>query len=164
MRGEPLTVQAYFRLVLSLRRQFFTYLPPLKVFIPLLPLKSIFLMKLTKLSLVKVKISQKLDVHWIYSLTFYSSNNRYRERGGGGGWWCRCSLPTQYLSLKKVQNMCDQITSDRTSKCLWSDCVLCVPFIFSGSSNECGLQRVLCMYRACVTTAASLVTCNIREL
>ena len=39
-----------------------------------------------------------------------------------------------------VQNMHDQIMSDRRSKHLWSNCIMCIPFILSGSPNESWLH------------------------
>ena len=38
------------------------------------------------------------------------------------------------------QNTRDQIASGRSSKCVWSNCVLCIPYILSGSPNKCGLH------------------------
>ena len=38
------------------------------------------------------------------------------------------------------QNTRDQITSDRKSNSMWSNCILCIPFILSGSLNECWLH------------------------
>ena len=38
------------------------------------------------------------------------------------------------------QNRHDQITSDWSFKSAWSNCVLCIPFIFSGSPNKCWLH------------------------
>ena len=38
------------------------------------------------------------------------------------------------------QNMCDQITKGGRSRCLWSNWVLCIPFIPSESPNECWLH------------------------
>ena len=58
------------------------------------------------------------------------------------------------------QNMRDQMTSDRWSKHVWSNCVLCIPFILSG--NECWLHT----WDACAITTwrlglrAPLATCN----
>ena len=47
----------------------------------------------------------------------------------------------------KGQNMRDQITSDRKSKTVWSDWVLCIPLIFIRSLNkiQCMLKNVQCM-------------------
>ena len=39
--------------------------------------------------------------------------------------------------------MRDQIASDRRSKCTLVDCVLCVPFIRSGSANKAGYIRAV---------------------
>ena len=36
--------------------------------------------------------------------------------------------------------MCDQITSDRRFKHAWSNCILRIPHILSGSPNECWLH------------------------
>ena len=38
------------------------------------------------------------------------------------------------------QNTRDPITSDRKSNSMWSNCILCIPFILSGSLNECWLH------------------------
>ena len=46
------------------------------------------------------------------------------------------------------QNTRDQITSDRRSKRAWSKCVLCIPYIRSGSPNLCWLHT----RDACVIT------------
>ena len=47
------------------------------------------------------------------------------------------SLCFAEVSRDSCQNTCDQITSDRKSKCTWSNCVLCIPFTLSGSPNKC---------------------------
>ena len=60
------------------------------------------------------------------------------------------------------QKMLDQITSDRKSKRMWFKCVLCIPYILSGSPNECWLHTC----DTCVITTwrfglwAPLVACN----
>ena len=46
------------------------------------------------------------------------------------------------------QNACDHIARDRRSRRTWSNCVLCIPFILSGSPNRC--RRNTC--DACVIT------------
>ena len=46
------------------------------------------------------------------------------------------------------QNTRDQITSDRRSKRAWSHCIMCIPFILSGSPNEYCIH--IC--DACLTT------------
>ena len=38
------------------------------------------------------------------------------------------------------QSTCDQIMSNKRSKCRWSNCVLCIPSILSGSPNKCWLH------------------------
>ena len=43
------------------------------------------------------------------------------------------------LHMTDGQNRRDQITRDRRSRPLWSNCVLYIPFILSGISNECWL-------------------------
>ena len=43
--------------------------------------------------------------------------------------------------VKDSQSMPDQIMSDRRSKHAWSNCVLCIPFIVSGSPNEYWLHK-----------------------
>ena len=47
-----------------------------------------------------------------------------------------------------VRHTPDQITRGRRSKRAWSDCVLCIPFILSGSPNKCWLHTC----DACVIT------------
>ena len=44
------------------------------------------------------------------------------------------------------QKMLDHITSEtcRKSKCVWSKCVLCIPYILSGNPNECWLHTCTC--------------------
>ena len=49
--------------------------------------------------------------------------------------------------VTESQNTRDQITSDSRSKRAWSKCVLCIPFILSGSPKECWLHTC----DACVT-------------
>ena len=81
------------------------------------------------------------------------------------------SLPLFYFNTLNVnehfhvtngQNTRDQITSDRRSKRAWSNCVMCIPFILSGSPNECWLHTS----DPCVITTwrlglwAPLVACN----
>ena len=51
---------------------------------------------------------------------------------------CRCAL--QKFHVTDSQNKCDQITSDRRSKCVWSNCVQCIQLILSGSPHECWLH------------------------
>ena len=50
----------------------------------------------------------------------------------------RCALHKLYVT--DSQNRRDQIIRDRRSRPLWSNCVLCIPFILSGISNECWLH------------------------
>ena len=50
------------------------------------------------------------------------------------------------------QNKCDQITNNRRSKCVWSNCVQCIQLILSGSPHECWLHTC----NACVLTAWQL--------
>ena len=60
------------------------------------------------------------------------------------------------------QNMRDQMTSDIRTKHTWSNSVMCIPFILSGSPNECRLHTC----DTCVITTrriglqAPLATCN----
>ena len=56
---------------------------------------------------------------------------------------------TMKFHVRDSQNACDQITSDRRSKHAGLKCVLCIPFILSGSPNECWLHT-LCMYMQCM--------------
>ena len=57
-----------------------------------------------------------------------------------------CALRTFHVT--DSQSTRDQITSDRRFKCAWSNCVLCIPSILSGSPNECWLHT----RDACVIT------------
>ena len=61
----------------------------------------------------------------------------------------RCAL--RKFQVTDSQNTRDQITSDRGSKRAWSNCVLRIPFILSGSPNECWLHtcdvRVITTWR-----------------
>ena len=72
-----------------------------------------------------------------------------------------CALHKFYMT--DGQNTRNQITSDGRSKCVWSNCILCIPFILSGSPNECWLHTC----DACVIATwrlglwAPLVACNI---
>ena len=59
----------------------------------------------------------------------------------------RCAL--RKFHVTDGQNTRDQITSDRRSKRAWSKCVLCIPYILSGSPNECWLHTC----DACVITS-----------
>ena len=58
------------------------------------------------------------------------------------------SLCFAEVSHDTCQNTCDQIMSDRKSKCAWSNCVLCIPYILSGSPNKCLLHTC----DACIIT------------
>ena len=49
-----------------------------------------------------------------------------------------CALHKFHMT--EGQHMLDQITSGRMSKCVWLKCVLCIPYILSGSPNECCLH------------------------
>ena len=42
--------------------------------------------------------------------------------------------------MRDCQNTRDQIKGDRRSKCAGIKCFLCIPFILSGSPNECWLN------------------------
>ena len=50
-----------------------------------------------------------------------------------------CALRTKF-HVSDSQNTRNHITSDRRSKRAWSYCVLCIPFILSGSPNQCWLH------------------------
>ena len=63
----------------------------------------------------------------------------------------------RFCSMRKFhathsQNTCDHTTSDSKFKRAWSNCVLCIPFILSGSPNECCLHTC----HACVITTRRL--------
>ena len=60
----------------------------------------------------------------------------------------RCALHKLYVT--DSQNRHDQIIRDRRSRPLWSNCVLCIPFILSGISNECWLPTCdVCVMTTC---------------
>ena len=50
----------------------------------------------------------------------------------------RCAL--RKFQVTDGQNTRDQITSDRRSKHAWSKCFLSIPYVLSGSPNECWLH------------------------
>ena len=81
--------------------------------------------------------------------------------------WVTTIERLQRFALRKFhvtdgQNMHDQITSDKRSKRTWSHCVMCIPFILSGSPNECWLHTcdayVITTWR--LGLRAPLVTCK----
>ena len=88
----------------------------------------------------------------LHNIKEYTSNNqRLGSAGDNDGRSKRFLLQRCAFSkfhLTDAQNTRDQITSERRSKCAWSKCVLCIPFILSGSPNECGLHTC----DACVIT------------
>ena len=47
-----------------------------------------------------------------------------------------------------VQIAHDQITSASKSKCTWPDCILCIPFILSGSPNKHVIQKCFSCIKA----------------
>ena len=61
--------------------------------------------------------------------------------------WLQC-FALRKFHLTDGRNMRDQITSDRRSKCAWSHCILCIPFILCGIRNKCWLHTC----NACVKT------------
>ena len=71
-----------------------------------------------------------------------SNNQRLRSAGDNDRKSKRfCSIAVLCPSFTwQSQNMRDQITSDKGSQRAWSNCVLCIPFILSGSPNECWLH------------------------
>ena len=57
------------------------------------------------------------------------------------------------------QNMCDQIMGDSSSKCVSSYCILCIPYIRSGSPNKSWLHTCdTCV----ITTWAELFKAGLR--
>ena len=62
-----------------------------------------------------------------------------------------CLMYTCKFHMTDGQNILNQITSGRRSKCAWSKCILCIPYILSGSPNECWLHtcdaRVITTWR-----------------
>ena len=50
----------------------------------------------------------------------------------------RCAL--RKFQVTDGQDMFDQITRNRKSKCVWSKSILCIPYILSGNPNECWLH------------------------
>ena len=64
-----------------------------------------------------------------------------------------CSIAVLCPSFTwQIVKTCDQITSDKGSKRAWANCVLYIPFILSGSPNECWLHT----RDACVITTSKL--------
>ena len=59
-----------------------------------------------------------------------------------------CFMYTCKFHVTDGQNMLNQITSGRRSKRAWSKYILCIPYILSGSPNECWLHPC----DACVIT------------
>ena len=51
--------------------------------------------------------------------------------------FCPNTVLLHKFHLTDGWNMRDQITRGRRSKRSWSNCVLCIPFILSGSPNKC---------------------------
>ena len=51
-----------------------------------------------------------------------------------------CFMYTCKFHVTDGQNMLNQITSGRRSKSAWSKYILCIPYILSGSPNECWLH------------------------
>ena len=74
-----------------------------------------------------------------------TSNNRRLQSAGYDDWrskwkkkrFCSNTVLLHKFHLTDGWNMRDQITQGRRSKHAWSNCVLCIPFILSGSPNEC---------------------------
>ena len=66
-------------------------------------------------------------------------------QSAGDNYWrskCFCSIIMLCVSFtwQIIKHTRDQITSDRKSKGVWSNCILWIPFILSGSLNECWLH------------------------
>ena len=64
--------------------------------------------------------------------------------------------------VRDSQNVLDQITSDTRSKRAWLKCILCIPFILSGSPNKCWLHTVMwrMRYNNLVPVVRTLVKTN----
>ena len=84
-----------------------------------------------------------------------TSNNWRLWSAGDDGWRSnavKCFFSNTVLlhkfHLTDGWNMCDQIMWGRRSKCTWSNCVMCIPYILSTSPNECWLHTC----QACVIT------------
>ena len=75
-------------------------------------------------------------------------NQRLRSAGDNDR---RLKVSRDRWSKHAWSNSHDEISSDKRSKSAWSNCVLCIPFILSGSPNECGLHtcdvRVITTWR-----------------
>ena len=73
-----------------------------------------------------------------------------------------CFMYTCKFHMTDGQNILNQITSGRRSKHAWSKCILCIPYIPSGSPNKCWLHtcdaRVITTWR--LRLRAPLVTRN----
>ena len=66
----------------------------------------------------------------------------------------RCALWKFHVT--DSQNKCDQTTSDRRSKCIWSNWAQCIQLILSGSPHECWLHSC----NACIITTWWLCSRN----
>ena len=86
------------------------------------------------------------------TILFYTSNNQRLQSAGNNDQSQFAFAPMlcvfRKFHLMDSQNTHDQITSDRRSKCVWSNCILCIPLILSGSPNESCLHTC----DACVIT------------
>ena len=76
--------------------------------------------------------------HCVLGKKIYSTSCKYKSHKKLKTWkrWLlvqRCAL--RKFHVTDGQNTRDQITSDRRSKRAWSKCVLCIPYILSGSPN-----------------------------
>ena len=75
-----------------------------------------------------------------FSTNNTNNNQRMRSAGNndrGSKHFCSIIVLCTSFTWHDSKNMHDQITSDRRSKDVWSNCVLYIPFILSGSPNKC---------------------------
>ena len=65
-----------------------------------------------------------------------SNNQRLKSTGDNDRRFLLQHCPLHKFHMTDGQNMHDQITSDQRSKCVRPKCVMCIPFILSGSPHE----------------------------
>ena len=72
---------------------------------------------------------------------YYTSHNQRLQSAGDNDrrskHFCSCTVFCTSFMWQMVKNARDQISSNRRSERAWSKCVLCIPYILSGSPNEC---------------------------
>ena len=101
---------------------------------------------------------QKIWIHSICSLNYTRSNQRLGSVGDNDRrskrfcsntvLWLLCLSFTWQADVLTVKTRFIRLRGVDRPKRAWPNCVLCIPFIFSGSSNDCWLH----MCDACVIT------------